>query len=189
MGQNIVCFGDSNTYGYDPRSPLGERYASEVRWTALLDRFPSWDIENQGQNGREIPTRPAELERFSALLARRPHLLVVILGTNDLLRHPGFSAEDVAGRMERLLARPFPCRCLLVAPPPVRFGAWAAEERLIAESARLGGAYAMLARRLGIDFADAAAWDIPLAFDGVHFTPEGHRRFAREMARLLESLL
>ena len=27
-------------------------------------------------------------------------------------------------------------------------------------------------------FADAGEWDIPLAFDGVHFTEEGHRRFA-----------
>ena len=23
---NVICFGDSNTYGYDPRSYLGGRY-------------------------------------------------------------------------------------------------------------------------------------------------------------------
>ncbi len=29
---NIICFGDSNTYGYDPRSYLGGRYDADNRW-------------------------------------------------------------------------------------------------------------------------------------------------------------
>lgn len=28
---NVVCFGDSNTYGYDPRSYLGGRYVADSR--------------------------------------------------------------------------------------------------------------------------------------------------------------
>ena len=32
----IVCFGDSNTYGYDPRSYLGSRYPADGRWVDLL---------------------------------------------------------------------------------------------------------------------------------------------------------
>ena len=42
-----------------------------------------------------------------------------------------------------------------------------------------------LAEQLGIRFADAGKWDIPLAYDGVHFTEQGHRAFA---AGLLEEL-
>ena len=42
-----------------------------------------------------------------------------------------------------------------------------------------------LAEQLGIHFADAGKRDIPLAYDGVHFTEQGHRAFA---ARLLEEL-
>ena len=30
----LICFGDSNTYGYDPRSFFGGRYPG--RWTDLL---------------------------------------------------------------------------------------------------------------------------------------------------------
>ena len=40
-----------------------------------------------------------------------------------------------------------------------------------------------LAERMGIRFADAG--DIPLAYDGVHFTEQGHKAFA---AGLLEEL-
>ena len=32
----LLCFGDSNTYGYDPRSYLGGRYGETVRWPCLL---------------------------------------------------------------------------------------------------------------------------------------------------------
>ena len=31
---NILCFGDSNTYGYIPNS--GKRYNSNVRWSGIL---------------------------------------------------------------------------------------------------------------------------------------------------------
>ena len=32
----LLCFGDSNTYGYDPRSYLGDRYPSSIRWVDKL---------------------------------------------------------------------------------------------------------------------------------------------------------
>ena len=33
---NVTCFGDSNTYGYDPRSFLGGRYDPDHRWVDIL---------------------------------------------------------------------------------------------------------------------------------------------------------
>ena len=36
MSRRILCWGDSNTYGYDPQSPLGGRYPPQVRWTDQL---------------------------------------------------------------------------------------------------------------------------------------------------------
>ena len=32
----LLCYGDSNTYGFDPRSYFGGRYPAEVRWTHRL---------------------------------------------------------------------------------------------------------------------------------------------------------
>ena len=34
----ILCFGDSNTYGYDPRSYFGGQYLAQHRWVDLLHR-------------------------------------------------------------------------------------------------------------------------------------------------------
>ena len=48
--------------------------------------------------------------------------------------------------------------------------------------------YWHLAGRLGILFAGADRWEIPLAYDGVHFTEQGHRAFAQALFETLESL-
>lgn len=178
MAGTILCFGDSNTYGYDPRSYLGERYPAEVRWTDRLARATGCEVLNAGQNGREVPG--------SAVLPET-NLLIVMLGDNDLLQHPHFTAGDVAARMERFLAglSRSPSSILLLSPPPLQPGAWVTEERLLRESAALSVHYAALARRLGIAFGDTSGWDIPLLFDGVHFSPEGHQRFAGHLVRLL----
>ena len=171
----LVCFGDSNTYGYDPRSFLGGRDPAECRWTDLLAERTGLEVVNLGQNGREIPPGAGSL----AGLPRWDDLLVVMLGSNDLLCHPCFTAGDVAARMEQFLNTLPPCRVLLVAPPPMAPGEWVTERRLLSESAALAGEYEALARRLGIGFADAGQWGVELAFDGVHFTENGHRAFAK----------
>ena len=193
--RRVLCFGDSNTYGYDPRSYLGDRYPETVRWTGILNGAPDWSILNRGENGRQIPHSSQALQAAETLVSRTPaEGLVVMLGTNDLLMNPIFTAEDAAGRMEALLRRLLQAaspdaRLLLVAPPPLRPGAWVGEERLLIQSARLGRCYQALARRLSVSFADAGDWGVSLTFDGVHFTPEGHRAFAEGIGPRLAELL
>lgn len=167
----VLCFGDSNTYGYDPRSYLGGRYPAQSRWVDLLARETGWEVINGGENGREIPSRPIELPQA-------PDLLIVMLGTNDLLQ--GADADTAESRMEKFLAR-LPIdrnKILLVSPPPMQLGTWVTEKRLVSAPAQLAERYAALAKRMGVRFADAAPWQIELAFDGVHFTEAGHRAFA-----------
>lgn len=198
MNRRLLCFGDSNTYGYDPRSYLGDRYAAHVRWTGILHASPGWEVLNQGQNGRTIPVTDRELAQVDALLSQSVplHAMTVLLGGNDLLQRPSLSAEAVSERMERLLERILahpafrenPKGLLLLAPPPMVPGAWVTEERLMVESARLATCYGALARLLGISFADSGQWKVSLTFDGVHFSEAGHRAFARGLGAVLEDL-
>ena len=41
----------------------------------------------------------------------------------------------------------------------------------------------------GADFADAGEWEIPLSYDGIHLSEDGHRRFAEHMGEVLTGLL
>ena len=175
---NVICFGDSNTYGYDPRGYFGGRYDGDNRWVDILAAETGWTISNMGRNGREIPSAapafPADTD-----------LLIVMLGTNDLLQ--GRSPEQATERLERFLAA-VPLdrnKILLIAPPPVALGAWVPSTQLIDDSRTFARLCQTLAEQLGVRFADAGRWDIPLAYDGVHFTEQGHRTFA---IKLLEEL-
>lgn len=174
----VICFGDSNTYGYDPRGWLGGRYDEENRWVDILAQKTGWKIVNRGQNGREIPGS-------SISLPGDVDLLIVMLGTNDLLQ--GQRPEAVSKKMELFLLRLELIRekILLVAPPPMKPGEWVPVHELVDDSAVLAGCYRMLGQRLGVRFADAGQWDVSLAYDGVHFTEEGHRAFAEGLYRYL----
>lgn len=175
---NVICFGDSNTYGYDPRGYFGGRYEADSRWVDILATETGWTISNMGQNGREIPSAapalPADTE-----------LLIVMLGTNDLLQ--GRSPEQAAERLGRFLATvPLDrSKLLLIAPPPMILGEWVANRQLIDDSHTFARCCQTLAEQLSIRFANAGKWGISLAYDGVHFTERGHKAFA---AGLLEEL-
>ena len=177
----VICLGDSNTYGYDPRSWLGGRYPADSRWVDILAAKTGWEILNLGQNGREIP-------RQAPTLPPDTDLLILMLGTNDLLqgRTPGQAIE----RLERFLSglALAPGKTLLIAPPPLKPGAWVSGPREIEDSLAFAEGCRALAGRLGILFAGADRWEIPLAYDGVHFTEQGHRAFAQALFETLESL-
>ena len=175
---NVICFGDSNTYGYDPRGYFGGHYGGDSRWVDILAAEIGWTVCNMEQNGREIP--------FAApAFPDDTDLLIVMLGTNDLLQ--GRSPEQAAERLDRFLSGVSlgRSRVLLIAPPPMALGEWVPSQQLIDGSRTFAQLCRALAERMGIRFADAGKWDIPLAYDGVHFTEQGHRAFA---AGLLEEL-
>ena len=52
--KKIICFGDSNTYGYNPAT--GGRFDENTRWPKVLQKLLGEDYEifEEGQNGRNI---------------------------------------------------------------------------------------------------------------------------------------
>lgn len=185
----ILCYGDSNTYGYDGDELFGGRFAEDSRWPELLGRMLGCECLNCGLNGRRVPRFQRSLEADLALLRRFGpwDLLIVMLGTNDLLS--GTEPEDTAEHMRRFLTA---CRqaapesaVLLCAPPPAALP----DEDFGPAFEELAAAYETLARELGVLYADTAPWRIETGSDGVHFTARGHRSFAMRMGQTLCALL
>jgi len=168
----VVCFGDSNTYGFDPRGYFGGRY--ENPWPRLLAKKTGWSVINEGQNGRQIPEG-----RFHS----DADLTIVMLGTNDLLQ--GQTPQQTADRMERFLLQ-LQKPVLLIAPPPMIRGSWVPDDELVQRSAALAAYYEETAKKTGALFADSGLWKIPLVFDGVHFSEQGHERFAEALDKYLK---
>ncbi len=214
MAGTIICYGDSNTYGYDPRSFLGGRYREDVRWPEILNAETDWTVLNYGQNGRCTPYFLPDIEYVINRLPqwakeKEPVWLWVMLGTNDLLHNPLMTAESVTERMERFLKKLTACeeiasgedegrrifgedadtpageengggkiRLRLISPVHLSRGQWVETDERCRESEKLDELYQKLAERLGIAFTCAGKWDIPVLFDGVHFSEEGNRKFA-----------
>ncbi len=97
--KRILCFGDSNTWGYVPEGQpeTGEfhlRFEEEIRWTGVMQKClgSSYVVVEEGLNGRTTvwddeaaPYRNGLAFLPPLLLSHAPlDLVVIMLGTNDL---------------------------------------------------------------------------------------------------------
>ena len=164
--KTILCFGDSNTWGYSPVD--GKRYSEKQRWPALLTGLLpcGYKIIEQGQPGRttffDDPScgfvNGADDFKF-CLEKYRPDYIVMMLGTNDLKASFAQSAEDISRNVGKLVEKVdkagytnnSKAAILLVAPPVISevgyFGqlfAGGAEK-----SKQLGNCYALRAQESG----------------------------------------
>ncbi len=181
----LYCYGDSNTFGWDPREALGGRY--ERAWPDMLHTLCGMECLNKGVPGRRIPTERKELSRLlTSISDSGAHGLLIMLGTNDLLLLPRHSAAETAEKMEALLA--FVCRelpdmpiMLLGLPPLVLEG-----EASLAWVEEVNGHYAALAAKYALPYYDPTPLSLPLAYDGVHLTEEGHALLAEGVAAAMK---
>lgn len=121
-----------------------------------------------------------------------------MLGSNDLLNSYRPDIENIGSWMEKFVkhVRKHPVvdgrgeKIILAAPPPVEIGCCGEEYVCYdRESHKFGACYETIAKQYGLRFADTAGWELPLAHDGVHLTPEGHMRFADQVWMLMQKFL
>jgi lysophospholipase L1-like esterase len=108
---NILCFGDSNTYGFIAGS--GGRYDENTRWTRLLQKKlgSSYYVIEEGLNGRTTVFDDPEKKFMNGseylemcIATHRPiDLVIVMLGTNDTKERYHAEPSDIARGMERLV--------------------------------------------------------------------------------------
>lgn len=199
--KTIVCFGDSNTWGYNGET--GTRHAREHRWPLVLAATlgDGYDVIPEGQNGRtsvvedliEGPKRGRDY-LLPCLESHMPvDLLVLLLGTNDLKHRYGLSAWDIAqgvGVLARMAqSSPFgpggrAPEVLLIAPPPVaRLTGFAEMFEGAAEKSRgLGRQYRAVAEELGCRFLDAGELVRSSDSDGIHLEAEEQVKLGKAVA-------
>ena len=199
--KTILCFGDSNTWGFTPGT--GDRYSYEDRWTSMLQKSlgDGYLVVNEGYNGRTTafddpfaPSRNGLAVLPLVLETYRPiDLLVIMLGTNDTKNVFSKPVSSIVRGMQTLLeaskgkgagpggADP---KILLIAPVIITPGDPARatfDPREFSEgpakTRELPKEYAALAKKLGCYFLDSSTVAFPRPIDGLHFTKEAHRAF------------
>jgi lysophospholipase L1-like esterase len=206
----VVCYGDSNTHGYDVET--GGRLARGVRWPGVLATglAGSAEVVEEGLNGRttiwDDPFLDGRNGRAYLLPCLRSHapvdVVVIMLGTNDTKGIFGVTAPDIASGAGALADLALhsgtgpdggPPRVLLVAPP-VLGGLTAVSEvwgfgEARAKSLRFGELYRTVAELKGAAFLDAGPVAEVDPADGVHLTVGGHAALGRAITEAVRGLL
>ena len=85
--KKVLCYGDSNTYGFDPRMYSSGRYEESEIWTSVLADLlgDGWEVINEGMNGRRIPFE-GRYEYVEGLMQNLSggDWFVIMLGSNDI---------------------------------------------------------------------------------------------------------
>ena len=215
--KNILCFGDSNTYGFIPA--VGGRYDRDTRWTALLSKLLGEDyyVIEEGLNGRtnafDDPldfddTKNGRKMLPTILNSHIPlDLVIIMLGSNDSKLRFNATAYDIAKAQARLgematkitAEKNFdgkPAKVLLISPIHVGPGMadtspFRAEfgERSIFLTKELAANVEEFAKATGAYFFDAASVAEPSPIDSLHLDEAGHKALAEALAAKIKEII
>lgn len=196
--RQILFYGDSNTYGYDPANKYENRYPENARWIDILSKElgDEWTVQSDAMNGRRIPDLQYDADRIDRMLGRLKtrDMLAVMLGTNDILLTTNPNAVTAIQKMASFLSylcnRKRPEDILVIAPPYI-----AAENTAdplyrmyYEESLKMNNGFYHLAKTYDTGFLDAGPWNVPLCFDMVHFSEKGHQLFSEKIEGYLKGM-
>jgi lysophospholipase L1-like esterase len=199
--KTVLCYGDSNTWGYDPATQ--ERLPRDKRWTGVLRHAlgDGYLVIEEGLNGRTtVWNDPIEGYKngkdylIPCLETHKPiDLVIIMLGTNDLKMRFNVPACDIAagaGVLVDIVAKSksgpgdSAPPVLLIAPPPVAKLTEFAEmfEGSTAKSKMLSHHFRLVAEERGCALLDASEVVVSSDLDGIHFELGEHRKLGEAVA-------
>ena len=199
--RTILCYGDSNTWGYNPAT--GARHPYEARWptVAAKELGEGYHLIPEGMNGRTTVQDDAidpytnGLEYLApCLISHKPlDAVIIALGTNDTKARFSLAPADIARGMRRLIRlvqtsesgpREGAPRVGIVAPPIIRNesffgGSFAGAAR---RSAGIVEEYRVIAEELSVPILEAGRYVEFAVPDGIHLDAPGQLTLGRSVA-------
>lgn len=206
--KQILCFGDSNTYGLIPGT--GGRYAWGIRWTSILNEklgMKNYRVIEEGLCGRttifDDPLREGRCgvkELPNILETHNPiDLVIIMLGTNDCKTAYRASAELIGGAVSRLIDQIHDyagtSKVLLISPIHLGQYIWKSEfdaefsAASIGVSKKLSGVLRKVSESENVYFLDASAYAKPSDTDQEHLNENGHRLLAEAIYQKVTEII
>lgn len=213
--KQILCFGDSNTWGFNPENHCGEhaRHPFGVRWPGRLQQLlgESCRIAEEGLNGRttmfDSPMSPGRNGLAYADVLFYTHapldVVIIMLGTNDLKDFLNTTNADIAQGVRKLCERALAIgeeycavpKLLVVSPIrvlPGITGTWLGNQfslRSAERSLTLVDDIRAALRDLPVTILDGKEIADPSPLDCLHMDAEGHAKFAAALAPQIQKLI
>jgi lysophospholipase L1-like esterase len=207
--KKILCFGDSNTWGYISGTTF-VRYEKEKRWTGILSNLLGADYEiiEEGLNSRTLnsedlrPNKEGKRGDTYLLPCLDSHdpidLVVIMLGTNELKLEFNKTALEISQIFEESFVKKILTRksqfldkypkLLIIAPPVVNeFCPWYAEskrwEGAFQKSKDLNSLYEEISQKYNCGFISNEGLEV--GKDGIHLTEESHAELASRVCKVI----
>jgi lysophospholipase L1-like esterase len=200
--KRILCYGDSNTWGWVPSSMGKKRFDVQTRWPGLLQKKlgDSYEIIEEGLGGRttmfddprpEFPERNG-LKTLPIILESHLPLdyVILMLGTTDTKEMMRLSAENIAEGMHKLVltVKKFKTlegtnspKILIVVPPVVDESCEFASKLFkggTEKAEALREKYKLVAKQEKVMFLDPTKEVFVDATEGVHLDAKNHKALA-----------
>lgn len=203
----ILCFGDSNTWGYDPVTK--NRYPEQIRWTGILKKKLSDENVNiieEGLCGRttiyEDRIRPGRrgIDSIEEIFERNDSVdsVVFMLGTNDCKSYYKSSPKEIAGGIDsclEIILKHVPAKkVLLISPIHLGKNVWKDEydpefdQNSVEVSKGLKKEYLEIAKKRKVNFLAASDYVIPSLEDQEHLNVSGHKKLAEVIGQKLQNM-
>ena len=213
MTSRVLCFGDSNTYGYNPLD--GTRYKENERWSGILKQKlkqnPKHDfkIVEAGCNNRTCFSENPNGEELtgskiiSKYLTNKTDILILALGINDLQFQYNVtidgSKNDVKNGLENIIELAYKINnklniillCPTVITNDILFHGYFRclfDESSIEKSKKMSKIYYDIAKKYGCFFVDLNEFASVSKTDGLHYDISEHKKIAQRIYELLKTL-
>ena len=202
--KKILCFGDSNVYGFIPES--GKRYSKNVRWTGILQGLVQNDFEiiEAGCNNRtafaDNPCGDVQTgyKAIPPLLTKDLDCIILAIGINDLQFLYNKSLEQIQDGIEKLIGiaqeKCPDAKIVLISPSvlteDVQKSGFSAmfDETSIEKSKHLSAIYKNVADKTGCFFIDINSVAKVSPCDGLHYSATEHEKIAHKIFKILSLL-
>ncbi|WP_296970137.1 GDSL-type esterase/lipase family protein [Tepidanaerobacter sp. EBM-38] len=210
--RRIVCFGDSNTWGYN--AVTMERFSEDIRWPCLLGKLlgDEFQVIEEGLCGRTSVADDPLFEGlngyeyiYPCLMSHAPsELVIIMLGTNDAKERFNLTSYNIAQGITRLAlkARSVPAgkdggfpKVLVVAPPPIGSEYFNTEvgksmgANCDIKSSELAHHLEELLQLEEIEFLDTKGIVSMNKVDYMHLDEKGHKTLANIVCKKVKPLL
>ena len=205
--KKVLCFGDSNTYGFIPQSGL--RYDKNTRWTGVLQSLCGSDfsiIEAGCNNRTAFVDNPAGAEQTGYKILPEYFtkdyfdIVVLAIGINDLQLFFRPTLEEFEQGIEKLIKITKDlspnAKIILVCPSKldlagIKSGVFSFQfdEISVEKSYHLPQIYKKLAEYLACKLVDLNVIAKVSPLDGLHFSAESHKTIAENLYKNLKQTI
>ena len=206
--KNIFCYGDSITWGFDPVT--WSRYDYKDRWTSVLQENlgPGFFVTVNALQGRTttwehpfLPFRNGREPLMMLLESNAPiDLVIIMLGTNDIISMLNKSAEESASGMLSLIRIIYQSlsgpkggipKVMMISPPVIGklsgFMSLYYNSRKD-ESGKLAHFHKMFSEQFGCNFIDSNEYIKTCEPDGLHISREAQKLLGIKVAEEVRNI-